>query len=451
MKHSVILEYQRCRGCTTCIKNCPTEAIRVRNGKAMILSDRCIDCGKCIQVCPHKAIKSVGDTLDRMEEFKYCVALPDPSLYGQFQHLDDVNVILTALLEMGFDHVFETARAGEILADYMRQCIAAGSLKIKPQISSACPAILRLIRLRFPKLIPNVAQIPSPLELAAVMARQEAVEETGLRPEEIGIFAIVPCSCEVTAAQAAGASQQSIDVCLAARDVYLKLLEPMKACKEVKPLASAGIMGVGWAYVGGESASRLNESYVAVDGIENCIRMLEEIEDGRLPEADFIELNACVQGCVGGCFNVENPYGARMRIKKLMRDRPKSCNRYDETQLSRDVLQGRELQYIPALLLDEDRSAAMEKLMKIEALEHTLPGLDCGSCGAPSCHALAEDVILGRASEEDCIFRVRERARDMAGGGDADEYLPPPFRHTLKRAQDGGPQQEGKHEGGTDQ
>jgi hypothetical protein len=393
----------------------------------------------------------VGDTLDRIGEFKYCVALPDPSLYGQFQHLDDINIVLTALLEIGFDHVFETARAGDILADYMRQCIAAGSLKVKPQISSACPAILRLIRLRFPKLIPNVAQIPSPLELAAVMARQEAVEETGLKPEDIGIFAIVPCSCEVTAAQAAGASQQSIDVCLAARDVYLKLLEPMKNCKEVKQLSSAGVMGMGWAFVGGESASRLNESYVAVDGIENCIRMLEEIEDGRLPEADFIELNACVQGCVGGCFNVENPYGARMRIKKLMRGMPASRNHYDETQLSRDVLQGRELQYIPALLLDEDRFAAMEKLMKINKLERTLPGLDCGSCGAPSCHALAEDVILGRASEEDCIFKVRERTRDMAGGGDADEYLPAPFRHQLKRAPDDSPQSDVEHKGGTDQ
>ena len=66
MEHSVVLDYKRCRGCTTCIKNCPTEAIRVRRGKALILSDRCIDCGRCIQVCPHRAIKPVSDSLDQL-------------------------------------------------------------------------------------------------------------------------------------------------------------------------------------------------------------------------------------------------------------------------------------------------------------------------------------------------------------------------------------------------
>ena len=113
MKHSVILEYKRCRGCTTCIKNCPTEAIRVRNGKATILNERCIDCGKCIQVCPHKAIKSVSDSMEKLEKYQYRVALPDPSLYGQFQHLDDIDIVLNGLLKIGFQKVFETARAAE--------------------------------------------------------------------------------------------------------------------------------------------------------------------------------------------------------------------------------------------------------------------------------------------------------------------------------------------------
>ena len=110
MKHSVILEYKRCRGCTTCIKNCPTEAIRVRSGKAKILNERCIDCGKCIQVCPHKAIRSVSDNLSALDPFQYRVALPDPALYGQFQHLDDIDIVLNGLLKIGFQAVYETAK-----------------------------------------------------------------------------------------------------------------------------------------------------------------------------------------------------------------------------------------------------------------------------------------------------------------------------------------------------
>ena len=430
MKHSVVLEYQRCRGCTTCIKNCPTEAIRVRNGKATILNERCIDCGKCIQVCPHNAVKSLSDPMEKLKQFKYCVALPEPALYGQFRNMDDVDTILNGLLQIGFHQVYEVAKAAELLSDYSRQRILSREDRVMPKITSACPTVLRLIRVRFPKLIPNVAHTVTPMELAARLARREAVETTGLPPEEIGIFAIVPCSSKVTAAHTPeGLSQPVIDGALAIRDIYLKLLTPMKELKECKPLSSAGIMGVGRAYCGGESAARLDEHYVAVDGIENVIRMLEEIEDGRLPEADFIELSCCVQGCVGGCLTVENPYAARMRIKKLMRGLPVSRNRLTAEEADRDLLLfDQELEYVPAFLLDQDREVAMEKMVRIHQLAATLPGLDCGSCGAPSCRALAEDVVLGRASEEDCIFRVRERMQYMAGGGDADEYLPAPFR-----------------------
>lgn len=430
MKHSVILEYRRCRGCTTCIKNCPTEAIRVRSGKAMILNERCIDCGKCIQACPHKAIRSVCDNLEKLDKFKYRVALPDPSLYGQFQNLDDIDIVLNGLLKVGFQQVFEAAKAAEILSDYERQCISSGVQRPTPQISSACPTILRLIRMRFPKLIPHIVPIIMPMELAAILARREAESVTGLPPEDIGIFSIVPCSSQVTAAHSPETLDQPvIDGAFAIRELYLGLLGPMKDLKDLKPMTSAGIMGVGWAFCGGESAARLGERYLAVDGIENCIRMLEEIEDGRLPEADFIELTACTQGCVGGCLNVENPYGARMRIKKLMKGLPVSRSRFSFTDEDRHLVQfRRELQFVPSFRLDEDRSVAMEKLLRIDELEHTLPGLDCGSCGAPSCHALAEDVVLGRASEEDCIFKVRARMQYMAGTGDADEYLPAPFR-----------------------
>jgi hypothetical protein len=289
--------------------------------------------------------------------------------------------------------------------------------------------------MRFPKLIPNIAPFILPAELAAILAREEAVKETGLKPEEIGIFAIVPCSSQVTAVHnPAGDRKPVLDGALAIRDVYLKLLGPMKNVDpdDVPIHSASGIMGVGRAYIGGESAARLNERYVAVDGVENVIRMLSEIEDDRLPEADFIELRACTQGCVGGCFCPENPFGARMRTKRIMRGLPVSRNRFDPSVIDPEVLHSTApLEYHPALRLDSDRSAAMEKLQRIYQLEAHLPGLRCGSCGAPSCHAFAEDVVMGRADPEDCIFKVRERMQYMAGTGEADEYLPAPFRHRL--------------------
>ena len=90
MFHSVTLDLDKCKGCTNCIKVCPTEAIRVRNGKAHIIKERCIDCGQCIKTCPHRAKQAVCDSFDALDRFKYNIAMPAPSLYGQFHNLDDV-------------------------------------------------------------------------------------------------------------------------------------------------------------------------------------------------------------------------------------------------------------------------------------------------------------------------------------------------------------------------
>ena len=366
MRHSVVLELKRCRGCTTCIKCCPTEAIRVRGRKATILPDRCIDCGSCIRICPHKAIKSVGDSLDILKQYQYCVALPEPALYGQFQHLDSVDIVLNGLLKIGFHKVYEVAKAAEMISDFERQSISGGPSKVTPQISSSCPTVLRLIRMRFPKLMGHVACTILPMELAAILARREAAEETGLPPEAIGVFAIVPCSSKVTAARVSeGLSRPVLDGAFAIRDIYLRLLNPMRELEEITPMASAGILGLGWASCGGESAARLGERCVAVDGIQNVIRMLEEIEDGRLPEADFLELSACTQGCVGGCFNVENPYAAKLRIKGLLKGLPVSRNRFLFHGEARDIVRrDKELQYLPTFVLDQDREMAISKQLR---------------------------------------------------------------------------------------
>lgn len=432
MRHSVVLDLNKCRGCTTCIKNCPTEAIRVRSGKATILPNRCIDCGTCIRICPHKAVRSVCDGFEALLNFKYTVAVPDPALYGQFQHLENIDTVLNGLLKLGFDDVYESAAASELLAELAQQRAREGAERVLPEISPACPAVVRLISIRFPKLINHIAPVVTPSEFAAILARKRAAEQTGLAEEEIGVFSIVPCSSLVTAAHSpVGLPHPVVNGAFAIRDVYLALLEPMRSLEQdaLRPLSAAGIRGVSWAYAGGESTSRVYESYVAVDGIDNVIRMLEDIEDGRLPEANFVELRACTQGCVGGCLNVENPFGAKMRLKKLMQELPVARTRSTPDSRQADVLSlAQTPEYLPTFQLDPNRLRAMEKMAQIQALEQQLPGLRCGSCGAPSCRALAEDIVLGRATEDDCIFKVREKMQHMPGNPDADEYLPAPFR-----------------------
>ena len=157
-EHSVLLDTSKCTGCTTCLRHCPTEAIRIKNGHAVINSDRCIDCGECIRVCTHKAKKAVCSKLESMDRFKWKIALPAPTLYGQFDNLDDIDCVLSGLLNIGFDDVFEVSKAAELVSAYTRLYLKTDGVK-KPAISSACPVVMRLIALRSPSRNDNIIHI----------------------------------------------------------------------------------------------------------------------------------------------------------------------------------------------------------------------------------------------------------------------------------------------------
>ena len=411
--HSVTLDRDKCHGCINCVKRCPTEAIRVRGGKAKIIKERCIECGECIRVCPHHAKQAIFDPLSVMDRFTYKIALPAPALYGQFNNLDDIDLILGALLLMGFDEVFEVARAAELVSDATRRYMAREDI-LRPVVSSACPAVLRLIRVRFPELIGHVLPMHAPIEVAARLAKKHAAEKTGLPPEQIGAIFISPCPAKVTAVKMPLGSEKScVDGVLAIREVYPKLISLMREVPSSVDLARTGRMGIGWGSSGGEAAAALKERYLAADGIENVIRVLEDLEDEKFYDLDFVELNACSGGCVGGVLTVENPYVARAKLKRIRKYRPVSCNHIDGEDLSA-FFWDEAVEYEPVLELDADFRTAMEKMKTMREIEARLYGMDCGSCGAPSCKALAEDIVRGFATEEACIFKLREEIDGMA-------------------------------------
>ena len=415
--HSVTLDEGKCVGCTNCIKRCPTEAIRVRNGKAVITSERCIDCGECIRICPHHAKRAKHDHLSMLENFTYNIALPAPSLYGQFNNLDDQDYVLTGLKKLGFDDVVEVAGAAELVSEATRRLMDAGALK-RPVISSACPAIVRLIRVRFPDLCDHVLPLLSPMETAATIAKQRAKEKTGLPEEKIGCFFITPCPAKVTDIRMPiGIERSKVDGAIAISEIFPQLSNRMDKLspEAVEPLSSSGILGVSWASSGGESSALLKEKYLAADGIENVIRVLEEIEDERIGELDFIELNACSGGCVGGVLCVENPYVAIARLQRLRRYLPVSQSHLEQNApVPREMNWSGELEFSNVLTLSDDIGRAMQMMVEIDGVEQSLPGLDCGACGAPTCRAFAEGVVRGNCRKEDCIFILRKEIQRFA-------------------------------------
>lgn len=416
--HSVTLNEQRCTGCTNCLKRCPTEAIRVRKGKACIINERCIDCGECIRVCPYHAKEAITDPLGAIEQFPYRIALPAPTLYGQFKNLMDIGLVLSGLLSMGFDDVFEVARAAELVTHATRRILHSSPRPRGPLISSACPAVVRLIQVRFPELIGHILHLSSPMEAAAQIAKKEFSAKTNIPMDQIGVFFISPCAAKMTAIRSPiGMSSSAVDGVISILDIYGMLSSNLKkgAAAHVEQTASA--YGVGWARSGGEGNAVGVDGYLAVDGIHNVIRVLEEIENGKLADLEFLEALACTGGCVGGPLVFENSYVARNRIRRLMRDLPKQP--LDDAQAARMAALCRlpyekEVEERPILQLDDNMVVAMRKMERIEQLARSLPGLDCGSCGSPSCRTLAEDIVAGDAVELDCIFRLKDQVRHLA-------------------------------------
>ena len=268
---SVHLDRDLCKGCINCIKRCPTEAIRVRNGKAVITKEFCIDCGECIRICKNHAKLATTDSIDNIANYKYVVALPAPSLYAQANNLDDINIVLTALKDMGFDDVFEVSAAAELVSSASRRYIEEHQDQW-PLISTACPSVVRLIRVRFPNLIEHMLPIKPPVELAAEMARHIAIEKTGLKSEDIGIFFISPCPAKVTSVKfPIGYEKSDVDQVVAIKDIYPKLISSMTKVVEenrVEDLSRSGRIGVGWGRIGGEAAGLLTDSYLAADGMK---------------------------------------------------------------------------------------------------------------------------------------------------------------------------------------
>ncbi len=418
---SVTLVKDRCVGCTTCIKRCPTSAIRVQDGKAYIIQDRCIDCGMCIQVCPHKAKIAVTRKLDEIlaSPYKLKVALPPPSLYSQFEGNRNINRILTALRRIGFDEVVGVARGAEIITAATKEFIKENPRDDVegPWISSACPAIVRLIQTRFPSLIDNILPLISPMEVAARIARKHFIEK-GYKDEEIGVFFITPCPAKVSEVFSPSMVEKSaVTDTVALNEIFYKIRPFIKSIQgdEIETLQLGGNEGIQWAHIGGESDNLELNDVLAVDGIDNVIEVLDQLENGVIQRVDFIEANACTGGCLGGPLAVANPFSAETRMKKVMRrnEHPYYNEEIRKTSADVEVMAELELEEMATMGLSSDMQKALRMMKERDALLEKLPGVDCGACGAPSCYEFAGDCVKGLARIEECVILLRDRLKQL--------------------------------------
>ena len=388
---TVVLDDEKCIGCITCMRRCPTEAIRIVNGKAKIQYEKCINCGECIRSCKGGAKRPVYDSFDLVKSYPYKIALPSPSLFGQFNHLDDPNYVIEGLLALGFDEVFEVGLAAELVTDCSKKLMAEGKLP-RPVISTACPAVVELILMKFHELADHMLEVYAPAKIAAKLAKKRAIGR-GIPADDIGIFFISPCPAKVYSLHKEEVSNEKyISGVLSQSDVYFRLVEKMNKIEKPRKLGKCGHFGINWGSSGGESNGLGLGNYIHCSGIRNVLGLLTEMSDGKLDGADFVEMNVCPGGCVGGVLNVENPFIARNKMRQLAEKMKTPPATMEEFGLTTDFfLWDKEPEPITSFRFDSDVFAAMEKMMLVEEYLKKLPGIDCG---APSCRTHAEDVAM---------------------------------------------------------
>jgi len=402
-----MLDKDKCKGCTNCMKRCPTQAIRLIDGKAFINSDRCIHCGECIKVCPYNAY--TPESIEWYEEmhyssYKYKIAVASTPLYGQFPKGTDICKVQNAILKLGFDYVYDASWAAEMVSMAIRRKIKEEK-HIRPFISTNCPAAVRLIKNRYPSLMNHLVLLKEPMVIGAMMAREKAKERYNLKDEEIGVFYLSPCPAKLLAvADPVGDYMPYVDWVIPINTIYGDLYREL--VKDDYGLCSyPSLKGTRWAVTGGQSEAAGLTNYIAVNGMENIIQILDEIENGNLSNVDYVEALACVQGCVGGTFNVANPFIAHSNINYILKNVKDEClidgfERFDEMY--------NEGIFKFALKSEENSSKinmkeAIIKREKIKEINDMLPGLDCGSCGAPTCYAHAEDVYNNESTLYGCV------------------------------------------------
>jgi iron only hydrogenase large subunit-like protein len=409
--HPIRLVSEKCEGRRKCMRVCPTQAIRVRNGKAVINPELCVDCGECIQVCPHGAIQPITDLHTLSRDFRYKVALPSPVIYSQFKSDFDPRRVVQAIKRIGFDYVIDVSRACEEFSIAFDTFMSTYRGRL-PLISDFCPTVVRLIQVKYPDLTELVMPLDVPREVAAREFKEDLSKRMHCAPGDIGVIYLTPCPAKmVSIRQPAEKTKSALDGAVSIIDLYLPILAALREIRDqdIDPeIGRTFTFSAGWEMLGEMTRLLGPERVLAVSGMSDVIKVLDDIENSKLRDVALVEASSCMGGCIGGPLTVENMYVARSNIINLMAKHGSSSG-VNLEEIVEKYRQGyydleHRLEPRPLRPLDPDRAVAIEKKKRKGAILSALPGIDCGCCGAPTCEALADDVVRGLAVLEDCIL-----------------------------------------------
>jgi len=333
-------------------------------------------------------------------------------LYSQFDRDITPTDILNGLKSTGFDDAIDLTPSCESVSIAIQEYLDDNP-KRRPIISSFCPTVIRLIQVRYPDLTDYLLPIDSPMEISARDFKLKISDEKGIEKEKIGVIYITPCPSKMSAIRHHPRKRLSfIDGAISIQDIYNPLLSALVKSERKDIEADENVkygIGLAWAILGGQTKFLKAENSIAVGGIHQVIHILDDIENGKIKDIDYVECHACIEGCIGGSLAVENPYVSRSKTLRLLKiygeEFSQDKNKIKELYRKGYFSLNEKLASHPLQPLDQNLAEAIRKMKKKEEIFQTLPKLDCGLCGSPTCMTFAEDVIRGNAEIGDCIVK----------------------------------------------
>jgi iron only hydrogenase large subunit-like protein len=281
-----------------------------------------------------------------------------------------------------------------------------------PLISSHCPALIRLIQVKYPGLVNQIVPLDVPREVTAREIRKSLPRKLGIKPSELGIIYIAPCPAKVVSIKQPAEKKTSwFDGVISIKDTFRLLYPHVIAIQEKfdpKKVPEDFSFHSGWARMGSIISAAGMDNWMAVSGLDHVMKVLDDIENSKLRNVDFLEAMTCMLGCIGGPLVVVNPYMARANIIKQAQQYEKKVT-FDEDKILRQFENGyynleNPILPRPTSYFDSDLATSIKRIKERDRVYKKLPHIDCGCCGAPTCMAFAEDVVRGFADVTECIF-----------------------------------------------
>lgn len=391
------LKKSNCKNCYKCIRHCPVKSIKFSGDQAHIVGNECILCGQCFVVCPQNAKEIQND----LEKVKVMLAAKEqvivslaPSFIANYDGIG-LEQMSQALRQLGFFAVEETAIGATIVKKQYEAILESKRQNIL--ITSCCHSVNLLIQKYFPSALRYLADVKSPMQMHAIDIKK--------RMPNAKVVFIGPCLAKKDEADHYAGI---VDAVLTYEELTMWLKESnieLEKGLDVNEKSKARLFPVTGGVLKTMKPDIAGYKYIAIDGVENCIAALKDIENGMLDHC-VIEMSACVGSCIGGPVMEKyhrSPIRDYCSVVSYAGDQDFDVEQYGDEELTKHF------EYI-ARKAEEPSEDAIRSVLRQMGKMRPSDELNCGSCGYNTCREKAVAIIQGKASISMCLPFLKERA-----------------------------------------